>query len=244
MTTIFWYSATGNSFDLARRTAELFDDCQLVAIPSLEGDVVCDSDVVGIVFPTFADGMPLIVYDFAEKLKTAAGAYVFAITTCGGGSRSAIAELDTLLHKNGSGLSYGTKLVTVDNYIIFGDSGARGAERTLEAAETGIARILDDLRARNTMTFDAVEPRRLDFSAMGKEYTVSDACDGCGMCEKLCVAGNIKLADGKPSFGDKCDFCLACLQWCPKQAINFKDETVGRMRYTNPNVSLADLALR
>ena len=244
MATIYWYSATGNSFDVARRVGAALGDAELVAIPSLDGAITCNSDVVGIVFPTFADGMPLIVYDFAEKLKTAAGAYVFAITTCGGSSQSAIAELDALLKRNGDGLSYGKKLNHVDNYIIFGDSGARGAERALAAADEGLAAIIGDLLARRTTAQSPAEPRRLDFSAMGKEYTVSDACDECGLCAKLCVAGNIAVTDNGVCFGDKCDFCLACLQWCPNQAINFKQETVGRMRYTNPNVAAEDLALR
>ena len=245
MTTIYWYSATGNSFDAARRIGEALGGCQMAAIPALTGETRCNSDVIGIIYPTFADGMPKLVYDFVATLKTVPDAYIFAITTCGGSSASANAELDTLLRRNGNaGLSYAAVLSTVDNYIIFGDSGARNADRTLKAADAALERIIADLIARKRTELPPAEPRLLDFSAMGKEYIVSDTCDGCGLCQKLCLTANITLVSGKPCFGDKCDFCLACLQWCPKQAINFKQETVGKMRYTNPNVTPADLYLR
>ena len=244
MTTIYWYSATGNSLDAARRVGDALGGAELAAIPMQNGATHCDSDVIGIVYPTFADGIPKLVYDFAAGLTTAPGAYVFALTTCGGTSRTANAELNTLLSRNGGGLSYGAVLTTVDNYIVFGDSGARNAERSLKAADAALERIIAAVSARASAKFQPSEPRLLDFSAMGREYTVSEACDGCKLCERVCVAGNITLTDGKPCYGDKCDFCLACLQWCPREAINFKQETVGKMRYTNPNVTAEDLALR
>ena len=69
----------------------------------------------------------------------------------------------------------------------------------------------------------------------------SDACVGCGQCVKLCPKGNIRLENGKASFGGSCIGCLSCLQYCPRQAINMGGLTVNRERYHNPHVSAGEL---
>lgn len=34
---------------------------------------------------------------------------------------------------------------------------------------------------------------------------------------------------------------MACIQYCPKQAIEYSKKTVGRKRYRNPNVTLQEM---
>lgn len=55
--------------------------------------------------------------------------------------------------------------------------------------------------------------------AMGKHYKATDACIGCGICEKICPTQNIKMKDGKPIFGKDCVGCMGCAFDCPKDAI-------------------------
>ena len=69
----------------------------------------------------------------------------------------------------------------------------------------------------------------------------SDACVGCGQCVKLCPKGNIRLENGKASFGGNCIGCLSCLQYCPTGAISLGGITEKRARYHNAKVSAADL---
>ena len=52
---------------------------------------------------------------------------------------------------------------------------------------------------------------------------------------------NITILDGKPQFGENCERCMACIQWCPKNSINFRNKTQKRKRYTNPNIQITDL---
>jgi Pyruvate/2-oxoacid:ferredoxin oxidoreductase delta subunit len=35
---------------------------------------------------------------------------------------------------------------------------------------------------------------------------------------------------------------MACIQFCPKKAINYKDKTQNRKRYTHPTIKYTDLA--
>ena len=44
-------------------------------------------------------------------------------------------------------------------------------------------------------------------------------CVGCGICEKVCPQGNIKIVNGRPKFGGSCVGCMGCAFSCPKDAI-------------------------
>ncbi|MBN1673737.1 MAG: hypothetical protein JXR37_22005 [Kiritimatiellae bacterium] len=45
----------------------------------------------------------------------------------------------------------------------------------------------------------------------------------------------------KPSWLHRCEQCLACLHWCPQEAIQVGKKTVGRARYHHPDVRARDL---
>lgn len=68
-----------------------------------------------------------------------------------------------------------------------------------------------------------------------------EACIGCGTCEKVCPAKNIHMAEKKPTFGEGCQQCMACIQWCPKQAIDYKHQVKDRKHYHHPKISLKDM---
>lgn len=72
-----------------------------------------------------------------------------------------------------------------------------------------------------------------------RRYTVSDACTRCGICTKVCPAGNITLTD-RVTFGGRCEACYACIQNCPQKAIHLPDEKSGA-RFRNEQVSLQDI---
>jgi len=78
---------------------------------------------------------------------------------------------------------------------------------------------------------------------MDLSYHYDEECNGCSVCSKICPVNNIKMVDGKPSWQHNCERCLACLQWCPKQAIEFDKESVGRQRYHHPDVRLSDMLM-
>jgi ferredoxin len=78
-------------------------------------------------------------------------------------------------------------------------------------------------------------------SNMDKDFTVNDNCTGCGICEKVCPVKNIEMADNKPQYKHHCEQCVACIQFCPQKAINYKEATQNRRRYTNPEISYKEL---
>ena len=56
-------------------------------------------------------------------------------------------------------------------------------------------------------------------------------CIGCGQCVKRCPMNNVALKDGKPSWGKNCTHCMACICYCPKEAIEYGKKSVGQPRY-------------
>ena len=60
---------------------------------------------------------------------------------------------------------------------------------------------------------------------------VTDACIGCGKCERVCVLKNISIREGRPIWGEECTHCMACICGCPTEAIEYGKRSQGKPRY-------------
>ncbi|MEF9842080.1 MAG: EFR1 family ferrodoxin, partial [Raoultibacter sp.] len=67
------------------------------------------------------------------------------------------------------------------------------------------------------------------------KFFATNACIGCGDCERICPTNTITLTEGRPVWsGAECTQCLACLNRCPAHAIQYGKKTEARTRYVNP----------
>ena len=58
-----------------------------------------------------------------------------------------------------------------------------------------------------------------------KMFYVNDECISCGVCKKVCPSSNIvQEPNSKPIFENNCESCLACINNCPKNAIQMKKQ--------------------
>ena len=72
-------------------------------------------------------------------------------------------------------------------------------------------------------------------------YTISDECNGCGTCSKVCPVANVLQSnDGKPSFGMNCESCYAFVHNCPQRAIHVRKERSGE-RFRNSEVTVKEI---
>ena len=55
---------------------------------------------------------------------------------------------------------------------------------------------------------------------------ISDACIGCGKCEKLCPMHNITIQSGRAMPGNWCTMCYRCISLCPQKAITLLGKEV------------------
>ena len=49
------------------------------------------------------------------------------------------------------------------------------------------------------------------------------------------------MIDDKPTWNHHCEQCLACIQWCPEEAIQYGKKTPQYERYHHPEIQLKDM---
>lgn len=253
---LFVFSGTGNSLWAAKEIAKELENCEIATMGSNGEHLPLEGyDVIGFVYPTYYRGIPRQVKKFVENLDLRGNknAYFFAVATCGkvscGGN--SIVQLRHLLRRKEITLHYAEHLDMYSNYVVMYDMRDTVKEETKQSA-TDIKLIIRNIKDKaENKGNTATEPfQQLAYAAlmhaapkMDKHFNVSDACVKCGICERVCPAGNIEIsADGKPCFKHQCEQCLACIQNCPTRAINYKNKTQNRKRYVHPDISWKQLA--
>ncbi len=254
-TRIYHFTGTGNSLWIARLLAERLDAGEPVPIVRAlrEGELAPEVDRVGIVVPVYMYRLPHIVVDFVDKLQTKAP--VFVVVNGGGDPGDLFVQVQRQFQRRGLDLAQGLYLSVQSNYIPFGGAPeeAEVAERISKAAEKveELAGIIEGgervVHAEHDRFRAWVHPGLLYklgykyVKVSDKSYRVQESCNGCGICAKLCPVDNIAMVDGEPSWKNKCEQCMGCLQWCPKEAIDVKDKTVGERRYHHPEIKVKDI---
>ena len=240
MATIFCFTSTGNSLN----TANLIADTIGAKVLPMRGEApACEDDVIGYVFPCFFWGMPHIVERFVASMRiTNKDAYVFAVYTCGGPVFGVLGSLKKALKGKNIRLRYCARIISVTNYLP--EYQAKDSEALQQRVEARTHKIARAIQNRETRQMTVSTPlNRLIYKAYPDEnsdryFSVASACNGCAICKSVCPVDNIAMEAGKPNFQHKCEHCLACLQNCPTNAIDWKDKTQGKERYRNANVSL------
>lgn len=253
-TRLYYYTGTGNSLWVARQLAARLDEPVELYSLGADYDLPDDCDRVGLVFPVHMWGLPQRVKEFVRQLKARPNCYFFALAVNAGQVAATLLQLRARLSERGIFLSAGFGMLTPSNYIIW--NGAQPTEKQ-QKLFTDAAQKLDWIAAivsykkagsiekgpwwQNAVlsAINALAAPRV--AAMDKDFWANEKCNSCGICSQICPAANIRLESGRPLWLHHCEQCLACLQWCPQEAIQFAKKTAGKERYHNPEVSLPDM---
>lgn len=252
--TIFYFSATGNSLEVARRIGRELKDCTIrsMAAEQPEEAIGGPDEVIGFVFPVFFIGMPRLVKSFVEKLKINSGTYCFAVITYGGSAANTCGMLADILLKKGIDLAFADGVKMPGNYIVMypaKDPDTTGGQ--LKDAANKVDAIAKEIARgeRHPVKRKAVLLSKLGNGLLYKgittwdeKFTADSKCNSCGRCTQVCPVKNIKMENGKPVWQHHCERCLACIQWCPQEAIQYGKKTIGRRRYHHPSIQAADIA--
>jgi len=258
---IYCFTGTGNSLSIANQLAKpLNAEVERLDITRYgkEAAETCvrEGDILGFVFPVYAWSYPDAVKAFVKKLKIEGKpAYVFAVANCGDSAGETLTAFSRLLEKQGIRLDYGNVCAMPNNYLPLSDVDNQAMERTkLENARVRCAKLAKDIEDRlvglNSLPPKAIDPFLLYvvhplfcWYAKGayRNFFAEQACTGCGICAKVCPQKNISIEHGHPVWGRECASCMACIHWCPAQAIQYGKRTRQFGRYHNPDVSLSAL---
>ena len=254
-TNLFFYTGTGNSLWTARMLAGELGDTEIIPISGTSGDTIASgAEAIGIIFPVHIWGLPRRVMAFVDALEKNWSRYHFAVAVNAGQVAATLIQLKKRMQARGLSLSAGFELAMPSNYIPWGGPGPEEAQvRRIEAARRKIGRIAAAAAARETrpvekgplwqnILFTGFNRLALPHvPKMDRSFWVDDKCNGCGICKAVCPSGNIDLPAGRPNWQHHCEQCLACIQWCPQEAIQFGKKTPRYRRYHHPEVTLKDM---
>ncbi|MCL2067110.1 MAG: EFR1 family ferrodoxin [Treponema sp.] len=248
---VFYFSGTGNCLKAAKDISKELANCDIRSMAK-PFDFTKQYDSIGFVYPTYFYGLPKRVIEFIKNinLEDNKKAYFYAVTVHGGFAGNAPYQLyELLLKQHGIKLAYIKTLKMFQNYVIMFEMSKK-ADLITKKSNRAIIPIINSIKAKksnrvNKLTKIMAKSNR-DFlekvSTMDKDYSVNNNCTGCTICEKVCPVKNIEMINNKPEFRHHCENCLACIHYCPQRAINYKNVTQNRKRYTNPEISYRELA--
>lgn len=253
---VFYFTGTGNNLRIAKGLQENLQNTDIFPFHRLKKMKQIDEKYTHIIFsvPTYYSHIPPFVKECMRGLTFTPEQKVITIAGCGGNRGMTVEDMRVCVNACGKEVLGEYMVMMPGNYIIGYDAFPQFYQKMVSAlAEKKIKKIakaikkdrLSVLKKPGMFYKKKSEPDMQEtiasFSDIGKNYTVSDACVGCGICEKVCPAGNIRVENKKPVFGENCQQCVACVQWCPKQAIDYENKAKDRTRYHHRAITVNDI---
>lgn len=246
---VFYFSATGNSMYVARQIEK-----DPISIPQAihNGDQEYVADSIGIVAPIYGHELPPMVKDFLKKAKFRTD-YFYMILTYGNRHGGAAELAKNFCEECGIAVNYINVIVMVDNWLPSFDMNEQ--KKIDKHVDENLKKILADLSTHKNMISEVTETdraahrqflermSRMPEDAWQHLVLVTKKCTGCGICEKVCPSGSIRVENGRAvHIPGNCQTCLACAHACPQKAIGLAIQEVNPdARYRNEHISLQDI---
>lgn len=247
----FYFTGTGNSLYVAKQLDE-----ENYSIPQVlhQNELTFSAEIIGIVCPIYGHEMPHMVKEFLENAVFDMN-YLYLILTYGARHGGAAEIARNYLESIGKKADYISTVLMVDNFLPAFDMTQQVAlnkkvDEQITAVKADIdkkkckiqkATLKDKMAHKGYLTMVKHAPETI-----WANYIVTDDCIGCGICTRVCPGGCIHLDRQRAvNTGENCQACYACIQACPKMAIQFGDiplkEPNPNVRYRNPNITLTEL---
>ncbi len=254
---IFYFSATGNCKYVAEQIAFATKDecCSIVESGRFKQSTsynIGKNEMVGIVSPTYAWGIPSVLIDFLKAIdfNFTEKTYFYFIATYGTTPAHSGYYANKYLKENAKiefDAYYSVRMP--DTWTpMFDLSDKEKVEQINNEVEPQLTAIISRILMKSSGNFmknkvphftAPIYKPYYEYMRKTKNFVIEDTCIGCGLCAKKCPINAIEIVDDKPIWTkDKCVMCLGCLHHCPKFSIQYGNKTKNHGQYTNPNVKV------
>lgn len=246
---VFYFTGTGNSLYIAKQLEK-----DPVSIPQAirQEHLKFTADSIGIVAPIYGHEVPPMVREFMKKAVFHTE-YFYMILTYGNRHGGAAELAKALCDECGTQVNYINVIVMVDNWLPAFDMDEQ--KKIDKKIDENLAVILEDIAACKNRIAEVTDADRavhqqflermsqMPPDAWQHLLRVTDACVGCGICEKVCPASSVRVSDGKAvHIPGSCQTCLACAHACPQKAIRLTvPEANPDARYRNEHITLQEI---
>ncbi len=243
----YFFSGTGNTLLIVKKMRDKFEkngiSVNLCKIEGSNPDEINLEHTIGIAFPVAVLSTYPFVWDFIKSLPNTNGTEIFMVNTLAGISGGIVGPLREIVKKKNYTPVGAMEIKMPPNIFFIQDeeTSKDKVEKGLIKAEMYAMDIINGKArwGRVPVLSDAVNlfsmgALRLTGINLHQKFFLfdldKDKCNRCGICVGLCPTKNIKINGGEyPVHSLKCQYCLRCTSFCPKQAIpckfNYKGKT-------------------
>lgn len=244
---IIYFTGTGNSKYVADILSEQLNDQSVDAGQMIKKGVKGEFESKNpwiFISPTYSWQIPHVFEKFIKESTFRGTKTAYFIMTCGGDIGNAQAQIMSICTDINLEYRGVAEVIMPDNYVaMYSVSNKEESEKIIKNSIPLIHKCINTIKEegvlehRKVVVMDKIKstiitPLFYKFMAKSKKFKVTtEKCISCGQCSNKCPLNNITLIDGYPKWSNNCTHCMACISYCPTEAIQYGKTTVGRERY-------------
>ena len=243
---IVYFTGTGNSRYCAEALGNILDDKVTNSFSYIKNGIAAElmSEKPWVfVGPTYAWQIAHVFEEFIRNGNFAGNKNAYFLLTCGGSIGGAGEYMEKLCGEKDLNYMGTLPVVMPDNYVAMlpvpdEEESAKMISEAGKSLEKYAAFISENKpfdegkkSFMNKILSSAVNAGFYKGFVSAKKFYTTDKCISCGKCSELCPLNNISLEDGKVKWGNSCTHCMACISYCPTEAIEYGKTSIGKRRY-------------